>query len=54
MGHFLMKELIPRFQLETSDVLIQFETEAAMIHFIQHELPREVIEQKQYETRTLQ
>jgi hypothetical protein len=45
------KELSPRYQLDCDELnmLVQFETENAMIYFIQNELPPEV----EYETRTL-
>jgi hypothetical protein len=46
-------DLVPRYQLECEGIIVQFETEAAMVHFIQHELPRELVENQEYETRTL-
>lgn len=48
-------QLSPRFQLDCDalGLLVQFETEAAMVFFIQNELPRELVKQQAYETRTL-
>ena len=43
-----MTEPIPRYQIEMKDMLISFENEEAMIHFIQHELRGQ-----KYEIRTL-